>query len=57
MLWRTLWANDERVLASALENIAAGGSPDDAEVEPLVVPMLSGTGNMWETWHEMARFT
>ncbi|MBW3662773.1 MAG: hypothetical protein KY469_06710 [Actinobacteria bacterium] len=50
VLWRTLWANDRGVVQTALAAVAAGGLPDDREVSTHVVPMLSGTGSMWETW-------
>lgn len=52
VLWRTLWANDDRVMAQTLEAVASGRTPDDGEVEPLLVPMLAGTGSMWATWQE-----
>lgn len=51
VLWRTLWYDDGAV-AEALEAVAAGRTPDDGEVESLLVPMLAGTGSMWTTWQE-----
>lgn len=52
VLWRTLWANDDRTLASALEALTEGRTPEPRQVETHVVPMLVGTGCMWETWHD-----
>lgn len=50
VLWRTLWANDDRRLRAAMEAVAEGRLPDDREVEPLMVPMVAGAGSMWEIW-------
>lgn len=48
--WRSLWANDHRGLEAAVEAAAAGGRPENGEVEPHLVPMLAGTGEMWDVW-------
>jgi hypothetical protein len=48
--WRTLWANDEPALEEALEAVAEGERPAREEVQPLLLPMLGGTGEMWEVW-------
>lgn len=50
VLWRTVWANDDRVVERALAAVATGRLPDPRQVEPLLVPMLAGTGEMWDTW-------
>jgi hypothetical protein len=50
VLWRGLWANDEHVVEEALAAVADGERPPRAEVQPLLVPMLGGTGSMWEVW-------
>jgi hypothetical protein len=52
VLWRTLWANDEKALTAALEAVAGDGLPDKRQVETHLVPMLAGTGSMWESWQE-----
>lgn len=48
--FRTLWANDSAVLEEALAAVAAGHRPDPRQRETRLVPMLRGTGCMWESW-------
>lgn len=50
VLWRTLWANDERAMEKALTAVAKGELPDRRQVESHLLPMLAGTGSMWEMW-------
>lgn len=52
VLWRTLWANDARLLREALDAAAGGEAPEPAERQSRLIPMLSGTGSMWESWQE-----
>jgi cytochrome oxidase Cu insertion factor (SCO1/SenC/PrrC family) len=47
--FRSLWSNDERGLAEALEAAAAGRPTPVAERQARVVPALSGLGSMAET--------
>ena len=46
---RVLWANDERALRRALR-ASLGGKDEQLEITNHIVPMLSGTGCMYETW-------
>lgn len=46
---RLLWANDERALRKALRR-SLGGQDGQLEINNHVVPMMSGTGCMYETW-------
>ena len=46
---RVLWANDERALRRILRT-SVGAEPERLENTNHVVPMLSGTGCMYETW-------
>lgn len=48
--FRSLWANDADVLEEALSAVAAGHRPDPPQRETRLVPMLRGTGCMWESW-------
>ena len=48
--FRTLWANDSDVLEEALAAVASGHRPDPVQRETRLVPMLRGTGCMWESW-------
>lgn len=46
VLFRTTWSNHRKSMREGLEAAAAGVQPDDAEREPMVVPMLRGVGTM-----------
>jgi hypothetical protein len=48
VLFRSLWSNDESVLREPLRRVAAGEQTPMGEREPRLVPMLAGTGKMYE---------
>lgn len=48
VVFRTLWSNHEGVLREALEAVADGRTPDPAEREPRLGPLLGGGGEMAE---------
>lgn len=49
VVFRALWANHEPPLRRALEHVAAGRSEQLGDSEAKLIPLLSGTGTMWET--------
>lgn len=37
-------------MRNALEAVAAGRLPEPSQIQRILVPMLAGTGEMWDTW-------
>lgn len=50
--FRTLWADDERMIGRAIESVLVGESPPVREHRPRFGPMLSGMGEMRRVVHD-----